>query len=210
MEAQIRDAKIQDFKIVGDLFAELLRQQFSMDKYSRINSAFDPHWFIEAMMNPPINHILLAAVDGKEVGFARLGILYGDGLIPLETRVRRSESSYLKRVPMIILIKLRDLVNSWIYRLEKRRSIAQILLPIKRGYIADFYILPEFRRKGIGRSLYKASIEWFASKGLLMAEMQYLATNEEGKIFWKEMGFDDYRVTARQIFHERRKTEDRR
>jgi GNAT superfamily N-acetyltransferase len=200
MEAQIREAKSHDLKVVGDLFAELLRQQFSLDKYSKINSAFDPHWFIEAMMNPPINHILLAVVDGKEVGFARLGILYGDGLVPLETRVRRSEPSYLKRVPMIILIKLRDLVNSWIYRLEKRRSIAQILLPIKRGYIADFFILPQYRRKGIGHALCNASIEWFASRGVTMAELQYLATNEEGKTFWKAMGFDDYRVVARQVF----------
>ena len=203
MEIRIREAQNQDLKIVGDLFVALLKQQFSIEKHSRLNSAFDPYWFIEAMMNPPVNHILLAVADGKEVGFARLGILYGNGLVPLQTRVRRSETNYLKRVPVIVLGKLRDKLNYWISQLEKRRSIGQIALPIKRGYIADFFVLPEYRRKGVGRALCKASIEWFASKGLLMPELQYLATNEEGKDFWNAMGFEVYRVSARQILQKK-------
>lgn len=154
-------------------------------------------------MNPPVNHIFLAVADGKVVGFARLGILYGNGLIPLQTRVKRSEMNYLKRVPVIVLGKLRDRLNYWISRLENRRSISQMALPIKRGYIADFFVLPEYRRKGAGRELCKASIEWFASKGLSMVELQYLSANDEGKAFWNAMGFESYRVSARQIFQKK-------
>ena len=185
-------------KVVGDLFTEHLREQFAMDSSAAPNNAFDPHWFIEAMLNPPVNHILLALDGDRAVGFSRMGILYGNGLIPLGGPVRRSESSYLKRLPVIILSKCRDLINSLLSRIEKRRTIAQMSLPIQKGYIADFYIAPDCRRKGIGVALYKASKEWFASRGILTMDLQYLAANESGKAFWKAMGFENYRMSARQ------------
>jgi len=198
MDIQIRQATKDDLKTVGDLFAEHLNEQFSIDPYAAPNNAFDPHWFIEAMMNPPINHIILADVDDRTAGFARLGILYGEGLIPLGGPVKRSESNYIKRLPMVVLGKFRNLMDVLISRIEKRRTVGQIALSTRRGYIADLYIIPEMRRKGVGGALTRVGMEWFASQGVLMTDLSYLAANEAGKAFWKAMGFGDYRVTARR------------
>jgi len=201
MDVEIREAEEKDLGKVGDLFAAHLAEQFSMDPFASPNNAFDPHWFIRAMMNPPVNHILLARHGGEIIGFARLAVLYGEGLIPVApVKVRRAEKSYLKKVPVAALKKLRDLVDTLIARIEKRRTISQIALPTRRGYVADFYVLPEHRRKGVGVKLFDASKSWFLSRGLYMLDLQYLAANEAGRAFWEAMGFKPYRFFAKALF----------
>jgi len=198
MEIRIREAKDDDLKIGGDLFAAHLQEQFSIDPHPAPNRVFDPHWFIKAMMNPPVNHMLLADVEGQVVGLARLGILYGEGLIPLGGGPKRSESSYMKRLPVILLGKCRNILDGWISRIEAKRTVAQMCLPIRRGYIADFYVIPQMRRKGVGSVLLQASMDWFGTKTVLIVDLNYLEANEVGKAFWKAMGFDGYRVLARK------------
>ena len=198
MDFEIKAAANEDVGIVGDMFAAHLDEQFSIDPYAAPNKAFDPRWFIEAMMNPPVNMIFIAVQNGEIIGFARLGVLYGEGLIPLASGVRRTESSYLKRIPVIILGKLRGILDRMIAKFETRRTIGNMAMPTKRGYIADMYVISEMRRKGVGKALLDASMKWFSSVGLTMVDLQYLWENEAGKNFWESNGFANYRVTARK------------
>lgn len=198
MEIQIRPVTLDDLKIVGEMFTAHLMEQNSIDKYAAPNPAFDPALFIEAMMNPPVNRILLPIADGKIVGFARLGVLYGEGLLPLGGKPKRTKSNYIKRLPVIILGKIRGIIDRIIMKFETRKTISVMGLPVRRGYIADFYLEPRYRQKGIGTALCRASIEWFASVGIQTVDLMYISANEPGKKFWKKMGFPDYRVVARK------------
>ncbi len=201
MDIKVREAGEGDLEKVGELFAGHLNEQFSMDPFARPNSAFDPHWFIRAMMNPPMNHILLACEGEDVIGFARMAIVYGEGLVPVApVKVKRAESSYLKKLPVTLLRKLRDFMEILISKFEQRRTISQIALPAKRGYIADFYVLPEYRRHGVGGKLFSECKKWFLSRGLYMVDLQYLAVNEAGKRFWEKMGFEPYRYYSKAVF----------
>lgn len=55
------------------------------------------------------------------------------------------------------------------------------------GYIMEFYVKPEFRRKGYGRAMFKRLEEHFASNG---AKRMYLTADPvTGKPFWEAQGF---------------------
>lgn len=53
-------------------------------------------------------------------------------------------------------------------------------------YIRQFYILPEFQRKGLGRKTIKALQEQYNTKTL---DVEVMAWNEIGFNFWKKAGF---------------------
>jgi len=57
------------------------------------------------------------------------------------------------------------------------------------GEIMDFAITAEFRRRGIGKILLKAMLEWFDSKGVKRVECRVAVKNEISTRFWRAMGF---------------------
>ncbi|MBE6885194.1 MAG: GNAT family N-acetyltransferase [Ruminococcaceae bacterium] len=55
------------------------------------------------------------------------------------------------------------------------------------GYIMEFFVLPEHRRKGYGRHMFLRLEQLFAKNG---AKRMYLTTGTpSGKAFWEAMGF---------------------
>ncbi len=60
-----------------------------------------------------------------------------------------------------------------------------------RGYIHDVFVKPQFRRRGVGRRLVDAILQWLRQQEVLLVELT-VATNNEAVAFWKRLGFSVY------------------
>ncbi|MEO1290241.1 MAG: GNAT family N-acetyltransferase [Chloroflexota bacterium] len=68
-------------------------------------------------------------------------------------------------------------------------------------YIRQFFILPSFRRRGIGQIAFDQIVsEYFEPDVALMLDV--LETNPEAKAFWSKMGFEEYHTTMRRSVSE--------
>ncbi len=56
------------------------------------------------------------------------------------------------------------------------------------GYIADVFVDPAHRRRGVARQLFGAMAGWFAEQGVAHIEWQVAATNPAGVAFWEAVG----------------------
>jgi ribosomal protein S18 acetylase RimI-like enzyme len=65
--------------------------------------------------------------------------------------------------------------------------------------IVDFFVLPEHRKRGVGKSLLEKSKEWSLSRELDYIEMFVLEENEIGKKFYKRENFKTTSQTMRYI-----------
>ncbi len=60
----------------------------------------------------------------------------------------------------------------------------------KFGFIGDLYVKPDFRRKGIGRSLVENAIGFFDSQKVQQIELLVAIKNDNAIEFWQSMGFE--------------------
>lgn len=58
----------------------------------------------------------------------------------------------------------------------------------RAGFLADIYVLPEYRGKGIGRGLVRTLADWFRSRGIEHMEWYVASANQSGIAFWQTMG----------------------
>ena len=72
-------------------------------------------------------------------------------------------------------------------------------LPIYRHvteiYIDELYVTPEFRLRGIGRTLVDAVAKWAKSVGVERLRAGTLASNDLGREFWEKVGGRAFTVT---------------
>ncbi len=59
----------------------------------------------------------------------------------------------------------------------------------RRGFIHHMAVMPQYRRKGIGRSLAYTAIEKIKSEGIDKTHIFCYQNNETGQDFWKDFGF---------------------
>lgn len=65
--------------------------------------------------------------------------------------------------------------------------------------IAEFYVLPAFRRRGVGTAAIRAVIERHRERGVYEVEASILPGNEPAHAFWAKLGFEVRTiVTARR------------
>jgi GNAT superfamily N-acetyltransferase len=56
------------------------------------------------------------------------------------------------------------------------------------GFIADLYVQPGCRNRGVGRRLVAALGHWFAEQGFHQMEWHVSAQNHEAQAFWQSLG----------------------
>ena len=56
------------------------------------------------------------------------------------------------------------------------------------GFIADIYVEPEHRRRGIARQLFQAICGWFAAQDVRQIEWQVAVANSDARRFWEAVG----------------------
>jgi ribosomal protein S18 acetylase RimI-like enzyme len=62
------------------------------------------------------------------------------------------------------------------------------------GYIWDFFVSPDFRKRGIGRKLFESMMSWFKINGLKYTEIDVDYQNKDGICIWKKFGFKGRRI----------------
>ncbi len=66
-----------------------------------------------------------------------------------------------------------------------------ILEETRRVEITDLGVRVALRRRGLGRALAAAALDWTAERGVDRIEVRVASLNAEGQAFWRELGFDD-------------------
>ncbi len=62
----------------------------------------------------------------------------------------------------------------------------------RRGYVHDVVMREAYRRRGIGRRLVGALLDWMRDAGVSLVELTVAVRNEEAVAFWKQLGFATY------------------
>jgi ribosomal protein S18 acetylase RimI-like enzyme len=85
-----------------------------------------------------------------------------------------------------------------LYGLEKHR-----FLPRTTGCVYEFYILPQFRRSGIGRQAGEAVVQLLRRSSPSKIQLEVASGNASAAEFWQELGFR--KVAERYVLNEVRK-----
>lgn len=64
-------------------------------------------------------------------------------------------------------------------------------------YVRQFFILPSYRRRGIGQIAFEQIVSEYFPEGFAIM-LDVLESNPEGKAFWTKLGFEVYHVTMRR------------
>lgn len=62
----------------------------------------------------------------------------------------------------------------------------------RRGYLHHLAVLPQYRNRGIGRSLVDRCLGALNAAGIQRCNILIFAENEEGKRFWRKTGWSTY------------------
>ncbi|MCZ7540551.1 MAG: GNAT family N-acetyltransferase [Anaerolineae bacterium] len=60
--------------------------------------------------------------------------------------------------------------------------------PVDAGFIADIFVDPAFRGRGLARELVTTANQWFRQRGVQQVELQVAARNPAGMRFWESVG----------------------
>jgi diamine N-acetyltransferase len=74
----------------------------------------------------------------------------------------------------------------------KRKPGNPVTIALQIGHIADAFLLPDFRGKGIAKEAILKIIDWFKEKGIKFADLNVDSRNVEGIRAWESLGFKDY------------------
>ena len=66
-----------------------------------------------------------------------------------------------------------------------------ILEETRRAEISDLGVRADARRRGIGRGLAEAALDWVRERGVDRVEVRVATGNPEGQAFWRALGFGD-------------------
>ncbi len=68
------------------------------------------------------------------------------------------------------------------------------------GWIAELYVVPEARRRGIARVLVERACAHFARRGIARVDVAYLDANREAHETYLQLGFTPhYRIVSRRL-----------
>ena len=82
---------------------------------------------------------------------------------------------------------------AWLTR-RTRKPLVTPLVAMRRGRIDGCYVVQSERGNGIGALLVEHAKGWFQGNGVTRIELGVFANNPAA-IFWKRLGFHDYRIT---------------
>jgi GNAT superfamily N-acetyltransferase len=66
----------------------------------------------------------------------------------------------------------------------------------RHGYVSDLMVVPDARRRGVGRALWQRVSLWFKSLGISTVRLHVAAKSAEARAFWQREGADDFMTEA--------------
>lgn len=65
------------------------------------------------------------------------------------------------------------------------------------GFLADIYVMPAYRQRGVGRRLVKTLVAWFQERNVRYYEWHVSAQNTDAIAFWRELGGEPLMIRMR-------------
>lgn len=169
LRPDIRVATPQDLASLVTLTLELRRFLAGLGTMFPEPREDEVRAFARRYLHSATHLVLLAEGVGGPVGFIRVNVQRGGELVPLPGR----------RLPR------REAILG---RLRRWRRPAPSTVPCAL-YVADLYVRPAQRRRGLGSELLAAARETMAPLGPDHVVLSVLAQNEAGRAFWEKAGF---------------------
>jgi GNAT superfamily N-acetyltransferase len=79
-----------------------------------------------------------------------------------------------------------DLQGLCVVRVARRPPL---FVETVRGGLDHLVVRPDARRRGVGRALVQAAMEWLRTEGATRLEITVVRGNPEGAAFWRALGF---------------------
>ncbi|ADN50227.1 GNAT family N-acetyltransferase [Vulcanisaeta distributa] len=132
-----------------------------------------------------------------------------DALVDLVVRLKRLNSEFdplfsarndcAERAREYLINALRDNKNHLVLVAEDMGKIVGVLKadirerlfysPSIEGAIVDFYVMPEYRRKGLGRMMLERAIAMLRERGAQLITAEFPTQNQIAVNFYNKMGF---------------------
>jgi GNAT superfamily N-acetyltransferase len=80
--------------------------------------------------------------------------------------------------------------------------LPEMFIQERGGFVADVYVKPAYRGRGIGRRLVQAIKKWFRSLNVRHFEWYVAAHNPDGIAFWRSVGGRDVMIRMRARLEE--------
>ena len=71
-----------------------------------------------------------------------------------------------------------------------------VILPHRDGLVDNAYVIPRWRKQGIGSRLCRMLLSWFAEEGIEEVRIHYQVSNRDALRFWKRFGFRPWTIQA--------------
>ena len=164
----IRPAEKKDVTKLSELFRQEIEFAHWQSSYYELSGNFDWHAYAEEKLNDRSGCILIAEDKGTLTGFIYVRIM--------RYPQKGTHKSFLQRV-----------------RKKPGASTLSPIKPLRWGIIEGCYVLPAYRRLGIGSGLVEKAREWFKGQGINRIELSMVSSNETADYFWRNAGFDHFR-----------------
>jgi len=89
----------------------------------------------------------------------------------------------------IILVEIDGSIAGFAHVLEDKTPPYDSLVPHKFAVCMDLYVLPNYRKKGVGTTLVKAVKEWAKKRSLDYIELNVMIENENAARLYKQEEF---------------------
>ncbi len=174
---EVRAATRDDLPQLAELMQEhLLYQQQVSNNYFQLDPQVDWPRYIEGLLGSATTGILVAARDGRLLGFAHLQVL---------RPARRPVPQGLRGILYTLLRR-------------GRPGPPSVFQPRSMGVVQGVYVRPYARDGRAARSLFRASVEWFKERGVTELEALVWAKNEPVLKMARRAGFEVISLRVRK------------
>lgn len=124
-----------------------------------------------------------------------------DNYYKINKNHRKIYSKYIKKFirsknTLVLVAEVdKKIVGLMLGAIEKRPPIMKV---VKFGHLKDTFVLPGYRRRGIGKILAKELMKWFESKEVEFVELESDIRNKIGVKAWKSLGFKPFMVKMKK------------
>lgn len=99
----------------------------------------------------------------------------------------------------IFVAEIDNMIIGFIHIEQDKTPSFPSVVEHKFACIVDFYVMSEYRKHGVGKSLLEKAKEWSINRGLEYLELFVLENNEIGKSFYKKENFATVSQTMRYV-----------
>lgn len=67
------------------------------------------------------------------------------------------------------------------------------------GYLFQLYVIPSYRRRGVGKELTKTILNWFKKRKIKWIKLHVYANNPRAHSLYKKLGFKDFMIELKKV-----------